>query len=281
MDSFDEEEARELNKKALKLSQHQYLKLKRLLVELRTTQYTLADSQGAQIHPHYESIRPVWNGESLVVGEDIDVLPLGMFTNGVLASKLFIPNPYPALFRDDELRALSSLLWKPVKKLNFDFRNPEHLLKLYEYKFDLESEQNTDRARLYQTQEFLLRTLHYYEERADLSELQQDLLEMKLAHKLNAEIASFLNKKYNKHYNENYISTLFHQKLIPQIAAAAVAHREIAENLFFPENFKKCRDCGQVLLLNSDNFVRQKKSMDGFAPRCKRCEKVKRSRYAV
>ena len=104
---------------------------------------------------------------------------------------------------------------------------------------------------------------------------------MKLAHKLNAEIASFLNKKYDNHYNENYISTLFHQKLIPQIAAAAVAHREIAENLFFPENFKKCRDCGQVLLLNSDNFVRQKKSMDGFAPRCKRCEKVKRSRYAV
>ena len=204
-----------------------------------------------------------------------------MFTNGVLASKLFTPNTHPALFREDELRALSALLWKPAKELNFDFRNPEHLLKLYEFKFDLESEKDTDQARLYQTQEFLLKTLHYYEEHADLSDLQQDLLRMKLTHKLNSEIASFLNKKYDKHYNENYISTLFHQKLIPQIAQAAIEHREIAENLFFPENFKKCRDCGRVLLLNSENFVRQKKSMDGFAPRCKKCEKVKRSRYTV
>ena len=104
---------------------------------------------------------------------------------------------------------------------------------------------------------------------------------MKLAHKLNSEIASFLNKKYDKHYNENYISTLFHQKLIPQIAQAAIEHRDIAENLFFPENFKKCRDCGRVLLLNADNFVRQKKSMDGFAPRCKKCEKLKRSKYTI
>lgn len=278
---FTDEEARVLNEKALKLSQHQYLKLKRLLVELRTTQYTLSDSTITTVRPHYESIRPVWNTEQLVIGEDVDVLPLGMYTNKVLASKLFTPNPSPAFFREDELRALSALLWKPVKKMSFDFRNSEHLLKLYELKFDLESEKDTEHARLYQTQEDLLKTLHYYEECADLSDLQKDLLEMKLHHKLNSEIASFLNKKYDKHYNENYISTLFHQKLIPQIAAAAVAHREIAENLFFPENFKKCRDCGRVLLLNADNFVRQKKSMDGFSPRCKRCEKVKRSKYTA
>jgi hypothetical protein len=123
------------------------------------------------VRPHYESIRPVWNTERLVIGEDVDVLPLGMYTNKVLASKLFTPNPSPAFFREDELRALSSLLWKPVKKMSFDFRNPEHLLKLYEFKFDLESEKDTDQARLYQTQEFLLKTLHYYEERADLSDL--------------------------------------------------------------------------------------------------------------
>lgn len=281
VNAFTEEEVKVLNEKALKLTQHQYLKLKRLLVELRTTQYTLSDAQGTTVRPHYESIRPVWNSEQLIIGEDISVLPLGLYTDGVLASKLFVEDPYPAQFREDELRALTALLWRPVKELNFDFRNTEHLSRLYEYKFDLESEQNTDRARLYRTQEQLLKTLHYYESRADLSELQQDLLNMKLAHKLNSEIASFLNKKYNKHYNENYISTLYHQKLMPQIAAAASAHREIAENLFFSENFKKCRDCGHVLLLTPENFVRQKKSTDGFAPRCKKCEKIKRSKYTI
>jgi len=74
-----------------------------------------------------------------------------MYTDGVLAQKLFSDNLQPALFREDELRALTSLLWKPEKKLKFDFRDTDHLLKLYEYKFDLESEQSTDRARLYRT----------------------------------------------------------------------------------------------------------------------------------
>lgn len=114
--------------------------MKRLLVELRTTQYTLADSQGARVRQHYESVRPVWNSERLVIGEDVDILPLGMYTDRVLAQKLFASELYPAQFREDELRALTALLWKPVKEMNFDFRNPEHLLKLYEYKFDLEDE---------------------------------------------------------------------------------------------------------------------------------------------
>ena len=102
---------------------------------------------------------------------------------------------------------------------------------------------------------------------------------MKLKFKQNSEIASYVNKTYNKSYNDNYISTIFHQKIISSIAEAAREHREIMENIFYPENFKKCKDCGKTLLMNTDNFVRQKKSNDGFSPRCKRCEKEKRSRY--
>ena len=36
------------------------------------------------------------------------------------------------------------------------------------------------------------------------------ILEMKLNHKQNSEIASYLNKTYDKSYNDNYISTIFH-----------------------------------------------------------------------
>lgn len=50
------------------------------------------------------------------------------------------------------------------------------------------------------------------------------------------------------------------------------------ENIFFPENFKTCKDCGRVFLRNELNFVRKSKSSDGFSPRCKECEKLLRER---
>jgi hypothetical protein len=53
-------------------------------------------------------------------------------------------------------------------------------------------------------------------------------------------------------------------------------HEEILVNLCFEENFKKCRCCGEVLLIGTDNFVRKARSADGFATQCKRCDKKRR-----
>ena len=91
-------------------------------------------------------------------------------------------------------------------------------------------------------------------------------------------IADIINEKYGTSYNDNYISTIFHQKILPQIAQAATDHYEIVKNLFFPENFKVCKDCGRPLLRDPEIFTRQKKANDGFAPRCKACEKKRRAK---
>lgn len=141
------------------------------------------------------------------------------------------------------------------------------------------NEQEIDPSNLYGAAAHIVKTLKYYEDKANLTDLQKDILEDKIIKRSNICIAESINKKYNKSYNDNYISTIFHQHILPQIAAAASNHLEIVQNLFYPENFKKCKDCGRVLLLSPDNFMRQKKSSDGFAPRCKVCEKIKRSKY--
>ena len=120
----------------------------------------------------------------------------------------------------------------------------------------LEDASEQDRANIYGAADRILRTLEYYETRANLTSLQKDLLELKLRNVPNLDIAKQLNKIYHKSYNENYISTIFHQKIIPSVADAAKRHREILENIFFPENFKKCKDCGRILLMNGDNFVK-------------------------
>lgn len=277
---FTEEEQKQINERALKLSQYKYLKLKHLLVELRSEQYTYQDTHQDKILTHTGSVEPVLQEEKIWIGEDIQVWPLGLKSEIGVYKKIF-NDPKPSDFNDDELREVAEILAveKRDDEMVLDFTNEEHILNLYNRRADLRDAQTEDPDRVYGASAAIVDTLQYYEQRANLTPLQKDLLEMKLKFKQNSDIASYINKTYNKSYNDNYISTIFHQKVIPQVAGAARVHREIMENIFYPERFKKCKDCGKVYLLNSENFVKQKKSNDGFSPRCKACEKLKRSKY--
>lgn len=278
---FTPEERTALNEKALRLSQFKYLKLRHLLVELRAQQYIYYDTYKEQILSHAGAREPVLQPENIYIGEDISIYPVGLKDESRLSAKIFNVErtPEPNDFGEEELKQITELLWKPKTSQYIDFTKPEHVLNVYLLRADLRDAEMEDPKSIYGAAGRILCTLEFYETHANLSPLQKDLLELKLHNTTNLEIAKQLNKTYNKSYNENYISTIFHQKIIRSIAAAASEHREILENIFYPENFKKCRDCGRTLLMTSDNFVKQKKSSDGFSPRCKACEKIKRSRY--
>ena len=111
---------------------------------------------------------------------------------------------------------------------------------------------------------------------ADLDPKEELILKRKIQGKSNQEIRDEINSKFGHKYQLNYISTLYCKKVLEKIAEAARIHREVCENLFFPENFKKCKDCGRVLLLDERSWMKRKRSNDGFSPRCKKCEKIKR-----
>ena len=55
----------------------------------------------------------------------------------------------------------------------------------------------------------LLDTLRYYIELTDLTEVQKEILDLKINKVKNQNIADFVNKKYGKSYTANYISTIF------------------------------------------------------------------------
>ena len=94
----------------------------------------------------------------------------------------------------------------------------------------------------------------------------------------NIDIAGYINKKYGKSYTANYISTIFKQKIIVKINEAVKLHQDTIENCFFKENFKRCTDCGRILLLDGRNWVKKSRSKDGFQNRCKRCERELRKK---
>jgi hypothetical protein len=101
---------------------------------------------------------------------------------------------------------------------------------------------------------------------------------MKINKQKNQDIASYINKKYNKTYAANYISTIFRQKIIPAINNAAAYPEELIQNIFFKENFKTCTKCGRTLLRDPRNFMRKARASDGFATRCKECDKLEREK---
>lgn len=281
LQNFSEEEQKQLQERAKKLNQYKYLKMRHLLVELRRQQFTLKDSYSSYLQR--DVIRPIEPEPSfLTFDSDIDIYPLGLYTDQETPSKIFFSEEklIPSSFSEEDLQKISKLYWDKQKKERtsffFDFREIEHVYNLFLLFFELEDsslEDNVD-----STTKYLLRTLEYYIEMAQLSEVQKKILDLKMQKVKNQDIADIVNQEFKKSYTANYISTIFRQKIIKQINDAAAYHNEIIQNLFFSEEFKKCTSCGKILLKNSRNFVRKARSKDGFANRCKCCDKKDRER---
>ena len=277
LDRFTAPDLEKLRERAQSIQPFTYLKLKHQLVDLRREQYTIRDSY-APVIPSQPT--PQFGPISFETFEvEIPVFPLGIRHNNALSRKIFRRDrfPEPGDFSTQDLEKISTLLWeKKARKFYFDFRDEDHLYALFGVLEELEDANREEN--LESNLNGFLETLYCYWKLAKLEPVLEDILDWKIRKKTNQQIADFVNRKYGKTYKPNYISTLYCKKCLGEIAAVAKIHREVMENVFFPENFKKCKDCGEVLLLNERNFVKRHRSNDGFSPRCKKCEKIMRNR---
>lgn len=276
--NFTEEEQNRLKQKSKTLNQYSYLKLRHFLVDLRRQQFSLKDSYSSIIQRHtfpeltFSQDKPSFD-------TDIPVFPLGVKNEKKLSKLIFRDEYDPKSYSKEELSMVSDFLWdRKTNKFNynfiFDFQNMEHVYHLFLLYFELEDE--IFKKELESETNSLLSTLQFYINRADLTEIQKEILHLKINKVKNQDIIKIINGKYNKSYTANYISTIFKQKIIKQINNAAAIHEEIIENIFFPENFKRCNSCGKILLCDSNNFVKKTRSKDGFSNRCKKCDKEER-----
>ena len=278
---FDESTQQRLKESAAQLSQFTYLKKRHLLVELRREQFTVRDTYSSQWMPH-TSTAPIPLYTTPTIETDFPCAPIGLryradqVGGSTIWERLFPQDryPIPSDFSQEELGRIIQFYWtRAIEPNTYDFRNAFHVGKTFEQFEQLKDEKNDEF--LSNSSEFL-DTLQFYINRADLTDTQREILSLKLEKKSNPDIAQYINAKYGKTYTINYISTIFRQKIIPQICAAASIHADIIENLTFPENFKKCKTCGRILLLNSTNFVKKSRSPDGFSTQCKICDREAR-----
>ena len=281
LNKFTPEEQTELEEKSSHLNQYQYLKMRHQLVELRREQYTLRDSYQQTILGQ-EVATPCFINDSPTLDVDIEVLPLGVKNNKALGGYIFRKweDIIPGNFNEETLEQISKLYWQKknyvpgTQQLFIDFRELEHVYEIFQLFFELDDAAAC--AEMESNLPALMETLHFYVERAELSEIQREILDMKLKKVKNTDIAIEINKKWKKTYTPNYISTIFRQRIIPKINEAAAYHEKLVSNVFFEEEFKTCTGCGRTLLRDTDNFTRKSRSKDGFTSRCKRCEKEAR-----
>lgn len=268
----------ELRHSSESLTQKDYLKLRHLLVDLRTTQFTLQDTyvfpvQRETKHHITQDQMP------LILDSDVPVFPLGLLDNSQIASLIFAVGRDVQItrFSQQDLDKISKFFWsqfktKETSKFYFDFTNLDHVYQLLCCYDDVRAD-SEQLSTINSSLVFLLRTLDFYLELADLSDLHLDIYRLKLSKEKNDDIAAYINKKYNKSYTTNYISTIFKHQIIKAINMAAEQHQEIIANIFFPENFKRCARCGENLLRSSFYYVKKSRAADGFTGRCKRCDK--------
>lgn len=281
--AFSEADQLKYRTKADSLSQYRYLKLRHLLVELRKQQFTLRDTYTTPIQLETTNRVPVEAPSPLTFDADIIVLPCGVASTHPTQKLVFSPMDelLPSNLTQIQLNQITKTYWerkdnaKQLRRTNiFDFTNVEHVSNLFLQFFEL-----SDAAALNEldsTTAALLSTLNYYTEMADLTPAQCDILELKKQGLRNQEIADRINQSHNKTYTANYISTIFRQKIVKQINEAALYHERVIQSLPYPEEFKACSTCGHLLLRDGQNFVRKSRAKDGYAGRCKRCDKADR-----
>lgn len=278
---FTEEEQNILRERASTWTPYKYLKMRHRLVELRREAYILRDGyhQTIQSHGHTAAITQ----SAPQIGSEVEVLPLGLADDSKEARLIFRnwENLVPTNFSPEEEQTVSDLVWKKEKyqlypnQFYIDFRELEHVYEMLQAFYELEDAAAF--AEFGSNLPALMNTLNFYIQQADLTELQREILDLKIQKKKNVDIASAINKKWGKTYTPNYISTIFRQRIIPKINEAAKYHQKIVSKIFFEEEFKTCSCCGRTLLRDPENFTRKSRSADGLTARCKQCEKKARA----
>ena len=279
---FAPEQIEQFKEEVRQWSQLIYLKKRHELIEMRREQYALKDNFSTTIQNKADlSFRRKEDNFDFAAG--IRIAPLGIKNDQIFSELIFRDfnkiNPWE--YTEEELKIISEGLWREEEEiLTIDLTNVQHLyMILGEYKemrdASLEKEVWDNNTKM------LLDTVDYYIAQADLAPLQREILDYKLKKDKNFDICGRINKKWGKNYTPNYISTIFTQRIIPKIAAAAQQHYQRISNIFFEEEFKTCSCCGIVKLRTPEFFMRKQKSIDGLNPRCKECEKEKRNKKKI
>lgn len=249
-----------------KLTDRELYEYSHLLVELRRQQFTLKDSVKPVICRTKTNVTQSFYevGEEVPweeVGSDFDIRPMGTYPS----NKMRFEDPRNLIEIDYQPNAAATTI--------LNFCDPLHIYALYENYMDLEEEADKNPESVLGN---ILETLKWYEENCGLTEVQKEILKLKIEKKSNEYIADYLHKNFNTTHSPNYISTIYKQHICKEIADFAQLRFDYYMNREILNKWKKCGKCGKWKLVDERDFSKRSRNADGYASICKNCERLKR-----
>ena len=240
--------------------------LKHLLIDLRRHQYYLKDGYKPTFrlmnpdHPHTQYNN--WSSDAYYW------LPREEWERRTAASLLPRPPIYET--RNNPYTGEPEIKWI-VRRQAFNWEDPHHIrsfLTTYSSLYNqLHEKVDTDGC-------FLLYDFDFYCKLAHFQPSRLYILRRARQGYSNPQIAYLLQRDLNIIYTDGYIGSILIQEIPKKIAAAAKRRRLLCETPM--EKRKVCRYCGRPLPLTTEFFARNRSHSDGFASRCKECERQKR-----
>ena len=182
LNRFSESEIEAAKQIASKWNQFKYLKQRHLIVELRREQFTMRDTY-IDKHQRHTMPEPDLDPVHLDFDAEIPVYPIGL-VGAPFSNLIFKPaadlNPFT--YTEKELDTLIHLYWdktsSPRPVLFFDFGELEHVYELFSYLNEFEEE--VDALPIESNLKKLLDTLKYYITLTELTEVQSEILDLKI-----------------------------------------------------------------------------------------------------
>lgn len=256
-----------------KLSSTEIYKWQHMLIDVRRGQYYLKDIFKPTIGKNFNKLNYIpYNDAEEIIWNDEDgnfgFAPLGLINDMGVGQLVF-----------NEIEKVSEKvkLYNENGKNIVDFRNEKHIYYLMEYYEELATAALDNPTSVLG---LITKTLDYYIGRANLKEQHYTIIEMKKRKCTNKMITKKLTELYGLHHTENYISTIWTQKICKEVAAAAKLHYDEFRNRHNEQAWKVCNTCGRRLLRDPRLFVRKNKTGDGLSGRCKKCDKMERGKRA-
>lgn len=163
------------------------------------------------------------------------------------------------------------IFWKTGDNV-IDFENPAHILALLDNYAAL---WRHNYARLDSNARFLCMDLERFVGMANLTELEQYVLEARVAHRNNTIILRYLIED-GYDMSEGQFRTLSRITIPKKIAAVATRERLLTQMARKEIPFQICKDCKRALPQDSFFFNRDRTSKTGFGYICKECQKKRR-----
>ena len=160
-----------------------------------------------------------------------------------------------------------------VRRHTFDWENYLHVRALIQ-NYDLLENLLANKINTYG--KTLLLDFERYREMAQLNEIRSFLLDQRLQHIPQQQIAENLMRQFGVKYNDNHLGQILIKEIPQKIATAALRHHLLVDTP--QEERKQCFRCKQFFPRHTLFFARNKGRKDGFSSNCKECERLRREK---